>query len=241
MDREELLEKLKIDVRSLLTSVKFGLDPDELSQDYCSMLGYPMPLNQLGFHHVLDMVKEMPDVVSVNIRADGTTILKAVGTESSRNVEELIANQRPPKANGRRSGFKADSASDPSTPGAPPRGGRAPAAAPARLKAQRHTRPSKIELEGAGCFSVPPEQEERPPLENIEDDEGESDDRTAGLTDFFGLVFNDSPPTDPPVQPGPLSALPTWLRSALPTWSLAAVPICLLAAVPIWLLVRSRR
>ncbi|XP_019724194.1 tudor domain-containing protein 5-like [Hippocampus comes] len=62
-----------------------------------NMLGYPMPLQLLGFSNVMDMAAAMPDVLSVTRGVNGCPVLKAVSDKSTMHIEQLVANQRRPK------------------------------------------------------------------------------------------------------------------------------------------------
>ncbi|XP_030582503.1 tudor domain-containing protein 5-like isoform X1 [Archocentrus centrarchus] len=133
MNQEEILAQLKKDVRSLLVSSKRGLEPDELKREYHTMMGQPMPLKLLGFRNILHMAEEMPDVVSINFRSDGSTFFKAISDEFTRNIEELVAKQRSkPVKKVRRGGASCLLP----RPVILPRRGPVPPSVPAQLRAQ---------------------------------------------------------------------------------------------------------
>ncbi|XP_046906213.1 tudor domain-containing protein 5 [Hypomesus transpacificus] len=169
MTQEQMLAELKKDVRSLLMSAKMGLASDQLKRDYANMVGHPLPLRSLGFRNVLDMVREMPDVVALDYLADGSLVLKAISDESTRGIEELVARQRVAK--GKTSNRKGGMAffsprylhrSGPITPMVLPRRGWAPPALPAQLRAQLRVLLSQgpislsaLEASFARCFGQP--------------------------------------------------------------------------------------
>ncbi|XP_037106227.1 tudor domain-containing protein 5 [Syngnathus acus] len=164
MNPDVVLAKLKKDVRSLLISSKVDLDPELLKRDYKTIVGHPLPLKLLGFRNVMDMLKEIPDVVSVNVREDGKTFLKAVSHESTRNIEELVAKQRTSMRGKKRKNWQCSSNRKcyRSAPLILPRRGGAPPALPPQLRAQLRVllsqgpvRLSELESSFLRCFGRP--------------------------------------------------------------------------------------
>ncbi|XP_059510150.1 tudor domain-containing protein 5 isoform X2 [Stegostoma tigrinum] len=90
-DQEKLLEILKKELRSLLISAKSSLTPVELERDYHSMMGKQLPLCALGYRSVLELASNIPDTIKIHACPDGTVLLKGVGNETTKGIEELVA------------------------------------------------------------------------------------------------------------------------------------------------------
>ncbi|XP_026558997.1 tudor domain-containing protein 5 [Pseudonaja textilis] len=93
-DQEQRMNALKKEVRSLLTAIKEGLTPCQLEQEYKLMIGKTLPLRMLGYHSVMELVKDMPDTVHISPKGDGSVILKAIADESTKRIASLVARQK---------------------------------------------------------------------------------------------------------------------------------------------------
>ncbi|XP_054406513.1 tudor domain-containing protein 5 isoform X1 [Pongo abelii] len=93
-EQERIQECLRKEIRSLLISTKDGLSPQELEKEYLLMVGNHLPLRILGYRSTMELVLDMPDVVSVCPGAGGTVILKAIPDESTKGIASLVAKQR---------------------------------------------------------------------------------------------------------------------------------------------------
>ncbi|KAK9403889.1 tudor domain-containing protein 5 [Crotalus adamanteus] len=93
-DQEQRMNSLKKEVRSLLTPSKEGLTLCQLEQEYKSMIGKLLPLRMLGYHSVMELVKDMPDTVNICPKGDGTIVLKAIADESTKRIASLVARQK---------------------------------------------------------------------------------------------------------------------------------------------------
>ncbi|XP_058516717.1 tudor domain-containing protein 5 isoform X3 [Ochotona princeps] len=93
-EQERIQECLRKEIRSLLISTKDGLTPQQLEKEYLLMVGSHLPLRALGYRCVMELVLDMPDVVSVCPSGDGLVILKAIPDESTKGIASLVARQR---------------------------------------------------------------------------------------------------------------------------------------------------
>lgn len=93
-EQEHIQECFRKEIRSLLISTKDGLTPQQLEKEYLLMVGNHLPLRVLGYQSTMELVLDMPDVVSVCPCGDGTVILKAIPDESTKGIASLAAKQR---------------------------------------------------------------------------------------------------------------------------------------------------
>ncbi|XP_043941854.1 tudor domain-containing protein 5 [Protopterus annectens] len=134
-NQEELMESLKKDVRSLLIATKEGLAPQELEKEYKMMIGNPMPLRSLGYQSIHGLINDIPDVVSVEHSKDGSILLKAIVTEATKGIADLVAKQKSSKPRTRSTLKRSRFSSYRSQPSLPRRG-RTPPILPAAVKCE---------------------------------------------------------------------------------------------------------
>uniref|UniRef100_A0A8C8RDM6 Tudor domain-containing protein 5 n=1 Tax=Pelusios castaneus TaxID=367368 RepID=A0A8C8RDM6_9SAUR len=93
-DQQHIMDSVRKEVRSLLMPIKEGLTPAQLEREYLCMIGKPLPLHILGYRCMMELVMDMPDVVSVYPCRDGSVILKAIADEATRGIANLVARQK---------------------------------------------------------------------------------------------------------------------------------------------------
>ncbi|NXC51531.1 TDRD5 protein, partial [Aleadryas rufinucha] len=94
LKQAQLMEVLKKEVRAMLIAAKAGLTPEQLEEQYITMVCKPLPLRNLGFQSTLELVTQMPEVVQICSSKNGTLILKAIADDSTKGIAKLVANQK---------------------------------------------------------------------------------------------------------------------------------------------------
>uniref|UniRef100_A0A673V1N5 Tudor domain-containing protein 5 n=1 Tax=Suricata suricatta TaxID=37032 RepID=A0A673V1N5_SURSU len=136
-EQDRIQECLRKEIRSLLISTKDGLTPQQLEKEYLLMVGSHLPLRLLGYRSTMELVLDMPDVVTVSPCGDGTVILKAIPDESTKGIASLVAKQRSnPKVRNFMPRGRASICSGPSPHRRVPYRGRVPPILPAVVKSE---------------------------------------------------------------------------------------------------------
>uniref|UniRef100_A0A4W2H987 Tudor domain-containing protein 5 n=1 Tax=Bos indicus x Bos taurus TaxID=30522 RepID=A0A4W2H987_BOBOX len=136
-EQERIQECLRKEIRSLLISTKDGLTPQQLEKEYLLMVGNHLPLRILGYRSTMELVLDMPDVVSVCPCGDGTVILKAIPDESTKGIANLVAKQKSNhKVRNSMQKGRASVCSGPSSRRRVPYRGRVPPILPAVVKSE---------------------------------------------------------------------------------------------------------
>ncbi|XP_027623875.1 tudor domain-containing protein 5 isoform X1 [Tupaia chinensis] len=136
-EQERIQECLRKEIRSLLISTKDGLTPQQLEKEYLLMIGNHLPLRILGYRSTMELVLDMPDVVSVCPCGDDTVILKAIPDESTKGIANLVAKQRSShKSRNSMQKGRGSICSGPTSTGRIPYRGRVPPILPAVVKSE---------------------------------------------------------------------------------------------------------
>ncbi|BFZ21077.1 hypothetical protein BsWGS_24115 [Bradybaena similaris] len=89
----ETLEKLKIEIRSILLSSKHGVEAKCIQNDYEQLMYQKLPLKELGFRDVQSLMRAIPDVAEEVRSHTGEITYHAVCDESTAHIQKLVSNQ----------------------------------------------------------------------------------------------------------------------------------------------------
>ncbi|XP_029346809.1 ras guanine nucleotide exchange factor P [Acyrthosiphon pisum] len=88
------LNEVKINVRSLLTSSQKPLSISQLQRDYLEQEGCNLPYRSLGFSSVIELLKNMTDVVTVPPNANESSMLSLVVGDKTNHLRMLVVKQK---------------------------------------------------------------------------------------------------------------------------------------------------
>ena len=95
-EKQKLLERFKVDTRSILLSAPLGVLRRAFSKDYRSMIGSDPPLRQLGYSNMDEFARAHPDVLKSAIGPTGEVTYYVVATQETQHVASLVARQKKP-------------------------------------------------------------------------------------------------------------------------------------------------
>lgn len=97
MDVQELLDKTKKALRSILISAPRGVAARLILKDYKMVMGKELPFRNLGYSTVEDFIRSVPDVVRLAPGATGELTMFPVANAETQQIARFVASQKKPK------------------------------------------------------------------------------------------------------------------------------------------------
>ena len=95
MDRDQLLDKTKKALRSLLISAPRGVVVHLLAKDYNMVMGKELPYRELGYRSLDDFINSIPDTIRLGHGPGGLTCY-AVANAETQQIARFVALQKKP-------------------------------------------------------------------------------------------------------------------------------------------------
>ena len=95
MDPDQVLEKTKKELRSLLISAPRGVAVSLLAKDYRMVMGKELPYRELGCRNVEQFIHSIPDTIRVAHGPAGLTCY-AVANAETQQIARFVASQKKP-------------------------------------------------------------------------------------------------------------------------------------------------
>ena len=88
------MDELKKIIRALLISTKNGLTVTELCSEYTAITSKAIPYKELGFFSIVELLKDIPDVVRPIFLSGGVMLLKGIADDSTAHINDMVRRQK---------------------------------------------------------------------------------------------------------------------------------------------------
>ena len=95
MDQDQILGKLKKELRSLLISAPRGVALPLLAKDYKMVMGKELPYREIGYRTLEQLIDSIPDTIRLGHGPAGLTCY-AVANAETQQIARFVASQKKP-------------------------------------------------------------------------------------------------------------------------------------------------
>ena len=79
-------------LRSVLLSAKGGVALDKLETDYVDLVGFPIPVRELGFRDLPSLLRSIPDICTLQW-SRGRMTVSGVADNTTNHIKDMVAKQ----------------------------------------------------------------------------------------------------------------------------------------------------